>query len=119
MPRKKKSSAPTSNKRKPWIDPDDAPELTNAMLDRAEIREGNKVIRRGRPPLEHPKEAVKLRLDADILATYRKTGPGWQTRINDDLRRVRKLKDSSVAGRAGKTAVRMRAKMESSKRRRA
>jgi uncharacterized protein (DUF4415 family) len=47
---------------------------------------------RGRPPLPNPKQAVKLRLDADVLAAYRKTGAGWQTRINADLRKARKLK---------------------------
>jgi uncharacterized protein (DUF4415 family) len=71
---------------------DEAPELTEEMLDRAEIRTGDTVIKRGRPPLDHPKEAVKLRLDHDILAAYRKTGSGWQTRINADLRKAaRKL----------------------------
>ena len=86
MPRKKKSGASK------WVDPDDAPELTKAFFDRAEIRNGNKVIRRGRPPLPSPKQAVKLRLDADVLAAYRKTGDGWQSRINADLRKARKLK---------------------------
>ena len=42
--------------------------------------------RRGRPKLETPKEAVKLRLDADVLAALRASGDGWQTRINDTLR---------------------------------
>ncbi|WP_371135728.1 BrnA antitoxin family protein [Bradyrhizobium sp.] len=71
---------------------DKAPELTKAMLDRAEIRDGDRIIKRGRPPLQHPKEAVKLRLDHDVLAAYRKTGTGWQTRINADLRKAaRKL----------------------------
>lgn len=71
---------------------DEAPELTRAMLDRAEIRDGDRIIKRGRPPLQHPKEAVKLRLDHDVLAAYRKTGTGWQTRINADLRKAaRKL----------------------------
>jgi len=38
------------------------------------------------------KEAVKLRLDRDVLAAYRKTGSGRQTRINADLRKAaRKL----------------------------
>lgn len=69
---------------------DEAPELTEEMLDRAEIHHGNKIIRRGRPTLEHPKEAVKLRIDHDILAAYRKTGRGWQTRINADLRKAAK-----------------------------
>lgn len=69
---------------------DEAPELTEEMLDRAEIRHGNRIIKRGRPPLEHPKEAVKLRIDHDVLAAYRKTGRGWQTRINADLRKAAK-----------------------------
>ena len=86
MPRKKKSGAAA------WVDRDDAPELTDAFFDRAEIRDGKKVLRRGRPPLPNPKQAVKLRLDADVLASYRKTGRGWQTRINADLRKARKLK---------------------------
>jgi uncharacterized protein (DUF4415 family) len=71
---------------------DEAPVLTKEMLDRAEIRDGNKIIKQGRPPLEHPKEAIKLRLDHDVLAAYRRTGSGWQTRINADLRKAaRKL----------------------------
>src|SRR5436853_4908394 len=71
---------------------DEAPELTEEMLARAEIRHGDKIIRRGRPPLENPKEAIKLRLDRDVVAAYRNTGIGWQTRINADLRKAaRKL----------------------------
>lgn len=69
---------------------DEAPELTDEMLDRAEIRDGDTIIRRGRPPLEYPKEAVKLRLDHDVLAAYRRIGKGWQTRINADLRKAAK-----------------------------
>jgi len=86
MPRKKKSGTAA------WKDPDEAPELTDAFFDRAEIRRGETIVRRGRPPLESPKQAVKLRLDADVLAAYRATGAGWQTRINADLRKARKLK---------------------------
>jgi uncharacterized protein (DUF4415 family) len=86
MPRKKKSGAAE------WVDPDDAPPLTEEFFERAEIRHGDKVIRRGRPPQPSPKQAVKLRLDADVLAAYRKTGRGWQTRINADLRKARRLK---------------------------
>jgi len=86
MPRKKKSGAVA------WADSDDAPALTDTFFDRAEIRKGGKVVRRGRPPLPNPKQAVKLRLDADVLAAYRRTGAGWQTRINADLRKARKLK---------------------------
>lgn len=45
--------------------------------------------RRGRPvgsTQAVTKEAVKLRLDADVLAVLRASGEGWQTRINDTLR---------------------------------
>ncbi|MDP2409035.1 MAG: BrnA antitoxin family protein [Pseudolabrys sp.] len=66
--------------------------MTEEFFDRAEIREGDRIIRLGRPPLPSPKQAVKLRLDADVLAAYRATGDGWQTRINSDLRKARKLK---------------------------
>jgi uncharacterized protein (DUF4415 family) len=86
MPRKKKSGSAA------WVDPDDAPALTDTFFDRAEIRKGGKLVRRGRPPLDNPKQAVKLRLDADVIAAYRATGEGWQTRINADLRKARKLK---------------------------
>jgi len=86
MPRKKKSGAVA------WTDSDDAPPLTDKFFDRAEIRHGEQIVRRGRPPLSSPKQAVKLRLDADVLAAYRKTGTGWQTRVNADLRKARKLK---------------------------
>jgi uncharacterized protein (DUF4415 family) len=69
-----------------------SPPLTDEML--ARMRPAREVVpgivaaakRRGRPPLEHPKQAVKLRLDADILSAFRKSGSGWQTRINDTLR---------------------------------
>jgi uncharacterized protein (DUF4415 family) len=86
MPRKKKSNTAAP------VDPNDAPPLTDAFFDRAEIRHGDKIIRRGRPPLANPKQAVKLRLDADVLAAYRNTGDGWQTRINADLRKAKKLR---------------------------
>jgi uncharacterized protein (DUF4415 family) len=39
-----------------------------------------------------PKTAVTLRLDEDVVEAYRGTGEGWQTRINADLRRARKLR---------------------------
>ena len=38
---------------------------------------------RGLPP---PKQAVKLRIDADVLAWFKATGKGYQTRMNNVLR---------------------------------
>jgi uncharacterized protein (DUF4415 family) len=43
--------------------------------------------RRGRPRLASPKRQVTLRLDADVIEGMRATGPGWQVRVNDTLRR--------------------------------
>jgi uncharacterized protein (DUF4415 family) len=75
------------------VDPDDAPEWTEEMVARAEISEGEMIIRRGRPPLgEKAKGVVTIRLDADVLESYRALGAGWQTQVNADLRRARKLK---------------------------
>jgi uncharacterized protein (DUF4415 family) len=68
-------------------DPDTAPELTDEWFDKAEIRDGDKLIRRGRPPLDTPKKLVSLRLDRDVIERFRAGGPGWQSRINAALRR--------------------------------
>src|SRR5689334_3947603 len=67
---------------------DEAPELTDDQLARADLYVGDKLIRRGRPPLERPKEAVKLRLSPDVLDHFRSGGPGWQTRINATLEKA-------------------------------
>ena len=40
---------------------------------------------RGRPAKAAPKVRVAVRLDPDVLAHFRATGPGWQTRINAAL----------------------------------
>lgn len=65
---------------------DEAPELTDDQLKRAVVSEGGRPV--GRPRLAQPKEAVKLRLDAEVLTYFRGTGPGWQTRINETLLRA-------------------------------
>jgi uncharacterized protein (DUF4415 family) len=83
-----------------WDDPD-LPELTDEMLDVAEFRIGEKVIRpatgylgpngvvRGRPPLrDRAKQQVTLRLDPDVIDKFREGGPGWQGRINAALRKA-------------------------------
>ena len=69
-------------------DPDDAPELTEAMRDDAEYFHGDTFVRRGRgrPKLETRKEQINIRLDPDVLMLLRRHGPGWQTKINEMLR---------------------------------
>ena len=34
------------------------------------------------------KELISIRLDPDITEYFRDSGPGWQTRLNDTLRRA-------------------------------
>jgi uncharacterized protein (DUF4415 family) len=43
---------------------------------------------RGRPTLENPKKQVTLRLDSEVVARFRAEGRGWQSRINDILRKA-------------------------------
>jgi uncharacterized protein (DUF4415 family) len=42
----------------------------------------------GRPRAEAPKQPVKLRLDPDVVEAFKAAGPGWQTRMNDALRKA-------------------------------
>lgn len=96
MPRKPKRG------RSIWRDPDDAPQLPASFFAQAEIAEGCRVVRpgskvlvndrRGRPRLANPKQAVKLRIDHDVLDHFRATGPGWQTRMNAALRKAAGLR---------------------------
>lgn len=89
----------TANEKKSsalWSDPDDAPAWSDEVFARAELREGEHILRaatgtlmrRGRPKLANPKQQVTLRLDGEILERFRADGPGWQRRINDALRRA-------------------------------
>jgi uncharacterized protein (DUF4415 family) len=51
---------------------------------------GPPVLRRGRGPQKAPtKVLTSLRLDADVIAFFRAQGSGYQSRINDVLRRVK------------------------------
>ena len=80
-----------------WIDPDDAPELTEEIARRAELAIGGTIVRPatgtltrvGRPPQGAAAKAqVTLRLDPDVIAKFRADGPGWQSRMNAALRKA-------------------------------
>jgi uncharacterized protein (DUF4415 family) len=71
-----------------WTDPDDAPELDDAWFQSADLHFNGKLIRRGRPPLAQPKQAISLRVDADVLEKFKADGPGWQGRMNAALRKA-------------------------------
>jgi len=42
---------------------------------------------RGRPKNPDRKKDIKLRIDPDVLKAFRATGKGWQTKMNNVLRR--------------------------------
>ncbi|MFM2042497.1 MAG: hypothetical protein RLY86_1073 [Pseudomonadota bacterium] len=68
----------------------DARELTDE--DIAEMRPHAEFMeefrRRGRPRQAAVKKPVTVRLDTDVLEAWRATGPGWQSRMNDALRKA-------------------------------
>ena len=68
------------------VDPDDAPELSDDFFARADEFVGDRLVRRGRQPSNSVKRPVTIRYDADVIAAFRSTGKGWQTRMNDALR---------------------------------
>ncbi len=78
---------------------DELPELTDEMMDRAVPGDGSELLRRGRgrPRAENPKQQVTMRLDADLIAAMRASGPGWQVRANDVLRAQFRREDSDAA----------------------
>jgi len=41
---------------------------------------------RGRPPMSVKRPTLNMRVDAEVLAAFKATGAGWQTRINAVLR---------------------------------
>src|ERR1700761_9443264 len=65
----------------------DNPELLKRLLEASEeLRERKRL--RGRPPQEHPKVQVTLRLDDEVVRAFKEDGPGWQGRINDELKKT-------------------------------
>ncbi len=65
---------------------EEIPELDDDFFDRADLYEGDRLVRRGRPRAEHPKVAISIRLSEEVLAAFRATGPGWQSRIDAALK---------------------------------
>ena len=55
------------------------PELTDEMLARAVVKKG------GRPRSLNPRQLISLRLPAEVVARWKASGPGWQTRMAERL----------------------------------
>jgi uncharacterized protein (DUF4415 family) len=63
----------------------DTPEITDAWIAEADLLRGEKVVRRGRPKLADPRQLLSLRLPPKVIARWKATGPGWQTRMAQAL----------------------------------
>ena len=61
-----------------------------------EIIKNRKIGERG-PQVAPVKQQVTLRLDQDVLNTFRSTGAGWQGRINEALRKAAKQVNRRLA----------------------
>ena len=84
--------------RKDWDAVSDNPKLTAEQLSKARpfteaLPELATSIRRGRGPNKAPtKKLVSLRLSGQVIEKYKAGGPGWQSRIDQDLRRINKIR---------------------------
>ena len=54
---------------------EELPELTDEMIARGTVK------RAGRPVEPNPRRQVTIRLPESVLAAWKATGPGWQTRM--------------------------------------
>ena len=83
----------------PWLEHEDHAEWTDDQFRRAALYKNGKLVRPadgtltkpGRPKLKNPKQQVTLRLDKIVLETFKASGAGWQTRINEELRKALNL----------------------------
>ena len=80
-------SVKSKGSRRTWRDPDDAPEITDKLIAEADLYRGKKLVRRGRPAGSGQKTQTTLRISKDVLEFFRATGPGWQTRMDNALKR--------------------------------
>lgn len=93
-------NAKSPNTNPDWIDPDDAPELTAADLDRPDItwRVGGKVVSEAEGKVVFTaalkKQKINITLDPDVLAWFKQQagGRGYQTLINATLREAMQRK---------------------------
>jgi uncharacterized protein (DUF4415 family) len=98
MSKRQKSFKPGHGYTKKDWDAVQSRELTDDQIAKAKpfaevLPELAASIRRGRGPNKAPtKKLVSLRLSGQVIEAYKAKGPGWQSRIDADLRRINKIK---------------------------
>ncbi|MBI3154995.1 MAG: BrnA antitoxin family protein [Burkholderiales bacterium] len=61
---------------------EELPELTDEMFERTVFKKA------GRPKSVNPKQMISLRLPPEVVARWKATGPGWQTRMAKRLEKL-------------------------------
>jgi uncharacterized protein (DUF4415 family) len=80
---------------------EEIPELTDDFFARADLYHGDKLIKRGRPKSDDPKQLVSLRLDAEVLRWFKSTGAGYQARMGAVLKSHMTRKKAAGEKKAG------------------
>ena len=61
---------------------EELPEMTDEMFSRTVFKKA------GRPRSPNPKQMISLRLPPEVIARWKATGPGWQTRMAKRLEKT-------------------------------
>lgn len=107
--RKKKPADPDTGNRE-WTEADFRRARPALEVLPREVVDAIRRYRGQRGPQKAPtKELISIRVDRDVVAAFRASGPGWQRRANDALREYlrkgeRKAPRASKATRGRKTA---------------
>ena len=74
-----------NKKHMPAVSDDDAPDLSAPYWADKFARA---TVQRGRPKADVTKVSTTIRLDPDVIEAFKADGAGWQSRINDALRKA-------------------------------
>ena len=75
------------NENKPYMDLDSDEDLPELATPEWQAKFAQVPVQRGRPKAATTKVSTTIRLDPGVLAAFKADGPGWQTRINQALRK--------------------------------
>jgi uncharacterized protein (DUF4415 family) len=92
MQRAEAKRAAAAQAAKPTKEPSPAEKIIEGLKEalavaKSEAEPYRTHVKRGPKPSGKAKQLLTLRLDQDVIAGYRAKGDGWQSKINDALRR--------------------------------
>jgi uncharacterized protein (DUF4415 family) len=78
--------------------PSDPRAAAEAAFKKATTKPADPAPAPKKPSLPRGQETVSLRIDRDVLEHFQESGPGWQERINQALRRASGLDSDEPCG---------------------